>query len=163
MPYKDPERERVAANARKRNYRSRLHEQKFGPGVGDMRGRTGIKVSGPRHHRWNNGKMLDDQGYVKVRVGKDHPLADSNGYAYEHLVVWVSAGNPLPGPNELLHHKDESRQNNRIGNLELKTKTAHNSHHVAKRQRDPRGRLLPVAAGRLLDGKVWDQRPEVLR
>ena len=51
---------------------------------------------GCRHGRWSREKMLSSHGYVKVRVGKDHPLADPNGYAYEHLLVWVAAGNPRP-------------------------------------------------------------------
>lgn len=46
---------------------------------------------GPSHPRWNSGKILSSDGYVKVRVGVDHQLADGNGYAYEHLVVWVSS------------------------------------------------------------------------
>jgi len=39
------------------------------------------RASGAAHHRWNDGRMLSSQGYVKVRVGREHPLADSNGYA----------------------------------------------------------------------------------
>ena len=53
----------------------------------DGRGK-GRKASGPEHHRWNEGRMLSEHGYVKVRVGKDDTLADPNGYAYEHLLVW---------------------------------------------------------------------------
>ena len=77
--------------------------------------------------------MICEEGYVKIRVGVDHPLADPNGYAYEHLVVWVSAGNPPPGPGQLIHHNDEDRQNNRISNLELKSRSRHNAEHNAKR------------------------------
>jgi hypothetical protein len=87
--------------------------------------------------------MLNEDGYVKIRVGVEHPLADPNGYAYEHLLVWCAAGNARPGQGELLHHVDEDRTNNRLGNLELTTRADHNRHHNAGRLRDAHGRLLP--------------------
>ena len=169
----------------------------------DGRGKHSNHAKGPQCHRWNNKKMISTEGYVKVRVGKDHPLSDPNGYAYEHLLVWASAGNPLPAAGELLHHKDENKENNRIDNLELKTRSGHNAEHNAKRygrrvlreidvhniigrrncgeklltiacdygiamqtvskicRGERYSRLVKKAAGRLLDGRVWDEFPEV--
>jgi hypothetical protein len=98
---------------------------------------------------------------VKVRVGKGHPLADPNGYAYEHLVVWCAAGRPRPGDGETLHHRNEAKTDNRIGNLELLTRSAHNAHHNAERGRDGLGRFEPKAASRLLDGVTHDGSPEI--
>jgi transglutaminase/protease-like cytokinesis protein 3 len=80
---------------------------------------------------------------------------------YEHLVVWVSAGNTLPKKGELLHHEDEDGANNRIENLKLKSKSKHGADHISQRVRDDLGRLTPKrAAGRLLDGRTWDELPE---
>lgn len=104
----------------------------LGVDVGDLpdnRGRHNNHARGARCHRWSEDRMISDHGYVKVRVGKQHPLADPNGYAYEHEIVWVSAGFPLPNPGELLHHKDETKTNNRIENLEVKTRSDHGVHH----------------------------------
>jgi hypothetical protein len=151
MPYADPERARLAAVERKRKWRARKHAEKYGPGAGDQRGKN-PKPKGAASHRWNDGRMLSDGGYVKIRVGKNHPLADPNGYAYEHLVVWCAAGNLRPGPDDLLHHKNEDKTDNRYSNLELKLRPDHSREHIAERQRDSRGRLIPKAAGRLLDG-----------
>lgn len=103
--------------------------------------------------------MVNEDGYVKVRVGRDHPLADPNGYVYEHLLVWVSAGNPRPPAGWLLHHRDEVKSHNRLSNLELITRSEHNRRHNAERKRDERGRLLPKTAGRLLDGVPHDGFP----
>ena len=106
-------------------------------------------------HRWKPGGSVGSNGYVKIRVGKGHPLADPNGYAYEHLVVWVSAGNPRPPKGWILHHKNEDRTDNRYDNLMLIRRGEHNRLHNLARARDPKtGRLLPTkhAAGRLLDG-----------
>ena len=96
-------------------------------------------------HRWRPGSRPGSTGHVKVRVGRGHPLADTNGWAYEHLVVWVSAGNPRPGKGELLHHENDDKTDNRIGNLRLMTRAAHNKLHNALRGRCVKtGRLLPV-------------------
>lgn len=85
-----------------------------------------------KQHRWSgHRKIVNQQGYVKVRVGKTHPLADPNGYAYEHLVVWCAAGNPRPATGTVLHHRNEVRDDNRIENLELLSRTEHGQHHAA--------------------------------
>jgi hypothetical protein len=116
---------------------------------------------GADHHRWSSGRILNEDGYVKVRVGVDHPLADPNGYAYEHLVVWCAAGRLRPGPGETLHHENEDKTDNRIGNLELLTRGEHNAHHIAERGRRQNGQFAAVgeAAGRLLDGVTHDGFP----
>lgn len=90
------------------------------------------RPKGAAHYRWNGGRMLNEDGYVKVRVGVDHPLADPNGYAYEHIVVWCAAGRPRPALGETLHHKNEDKADNRLTNLELKTRVAHSKDHHAK-------------------------------
>lgn len=73
--------------------------------------------------------MITAEGYVKIRVGRDHPLADPNGYAYEHLVVWCSAGRPRPVRGQLLHHENETKTDNRLGNLRLRTRLSHAADH----------------------------------
>lgn len=51
-----------------------------GVGRGNNSASWGNHKSGSDHHRWNTGRILNEDGYVKVRVGADHPLADQNGY-----------------------------------------------------------------------------------
>lgn len=99
----------------------------------DGRGK-GRKPNGSEHYRWNDRRMLSEHGYVKVRVGKEHPLADPNGYAYEHLLVWVSAGRPRPiHDSQLLHHRNEKKTDNRLSNLELLDRVAHAAEHQGER------------------------------
>lgn len=143
------------AKARKQRYLDRKKAEKYGTeAVGvDMRGRHGNHPRGSRHGRWNNDRIVSQHGYAKVRVGRDHPLADPNGYAYEHLIVWVAAGRSMPNQDEVIHHRNEDKQDNRIENLELLTRSMHGEHHIADRERDN--------AGRLLDGREWNEFPEV--
>lgn len=41
---------------------------------------------GANNHMWRGGRSVASNGYMLVRVGVDHPLADVRGYAYEHRI-----------------------------------------------------------------------------
>ena len=211
MPYKDPGVARIKARDRKRRWRKKNRPADWT----DPRGKHGNHAKGPDHPRWNKGKIVSSHGYTKVRVGRNHPLSDPNGYAYEHLVVWMSAGNELPNPTEVIHHKDGNKGNNTFANLEKKIRVEHSvGHHssmtdkqvldvreryaggenqveLAKAFNVPHQRISKIirglvrksaggpissgdnrkrgvdgsfigrkAAGRLLDGRTWDEMPE---
>ncbi|MBN2760036.1 MAG: HNH endonuclease [Rhodobacteraceae bacterium] len=131
-----------------------------GVGRGNNPASHGNHASGKDHARWKVGSRQGSTGHVKVRVGKGHPLADPNGWAYEHIVVWVAAGNRRPTKGEVLHHINGDKTDNHIENLRLMSRADHNRLHNATRKRcTETGRLLP--AGRLLDGRTWDELPEV--
>lgn len=136
---RDPEK----ARARTARHRQKQKVEKFGPAAAgvDMRGRHTNHARGPANPRWNDGRILNEDGYVKVRVGVAHPLADSNGYAYEHLVVWCAAGNPKPSDNETLHHRNGIKSDNRIQNLELMPRSEHGRQHAEMRDRAIDGRF----------------------
>lgn len=159
------------------------------------------------HYRWSAGGKVASSGYVKVRVGVGHPLADPNGMAYEHLLVWVAAGNPKPDAEQIIHHINEDKTDNRIANLRVMMRSEHSQMHgnaisdeqvVALREKYACGaadmaslaneygislaRVSKIvrgdvrksaggptstsnrgkkAAGRTLDGRTWDEFPQV--
>jgi hypothetical protein len=106
------------------------------------RGEHGNHAWAERQHRWSGDrKSISEDGYVKVRVGREHPLGDLNGYSYEHLVVWCAAGRPRPLRGWVLHHKNGVKTDNRLDNLECITRAEHNRLHA--HPRDPAtGRLV---------------------
>ena len=147
---RDPEKQR----ARKRRYRDRRMVAKYGPEAAgrDMRGRHGNHAAGAKNGRFNRSpKLHSSQGYICIRVSKDHPHAFGakglrGAYAYEHVVVAMTMlGRPLAA-NEVVHHKNGLRADNRPENLEVLSRAEHAREHANHPgARDDLGRFAPGA------------------
>lgn len=93
------------------------------------------KQRGARNPAWKGGRTVASNGYVLIRVGKEHHLADVRGYAYEHrLVAEQKLGRRLQ-PGEIPHHIDGNKQNNDPGNIEVVASAAHHHRHHRKHER----------------------------
>lgn len=97
--------------------------------VPNYRGKVGNKAKGKDHYRWNGDELKTSHGYILVRVPKDHPMHNSNGYAYKHRLVMSEFLGRTLFKNEIVHHIDGNKSNNSICNLEITTKSNHNKHH----------------------------------
>lgn len=92
----------------------------------------GIVRPGERNPNWRGGRSVASNGYVIVRVGVGHRLADVRGYAYEHRVVAEQKiGRPLV-KGEHVHHVDGNKQNNAPENLEVLTHAEHAVEHRSR-------------------------------
>jgi hypothetical protein len=93
---------------------------------------------GPSNPNWKGGRVIDPRGYVLVKVGKEHPLADVRGYAYEHRLVASKAAGRVLDSSELVHHKDHQKGNNSGENLAILTSQLHTSLHNSRKRTDLR-------------------------
>jgi hypothetical protein len=56
-----------------------------------------------------------DYNYAIVR---DHPHSTKNGYVLEHRIVVENEIGRILNSNEVVHHRDGNKKNNKISNLE---------------------------------------------
>jgi len=74
---------------------------------------------GPKNGFWKGGRTIASNGYVLVRVGRDHHLADVRGYAYEHRIVAEQKIGRKLSKGEIVHHINGIKTDNRFENIEV--------------------------------------------
>jgi hypothetical protein len=88
----------------------------------------GHRFRGAGNPMWKGGMALSSHGYRMV-AAPGHPNATVSGYVLEHrLVMSQHLGRPL-GDNEIVHHINGDKTDNRIENLEIHTASTHRMEH----------------------------------
>lgn len=77
-------------------------------------------------------KNLSKTGYIRIYF-PDHPKSDSFGYIFEHDLIMECAIGRWLHPDEVVHHKNGIKTDNRLKNLELLTRSEHMSLHRKER------------------------------
>jgi DNA modification methylase len=96
---------------------------------------------GENHPRWNGGRLVDKEGYVRIRQ-PEHPRSDARGYVLESRLRMEEAIGRFLMPQEVVHHINEQPGDNQIENLKLYASQAeHMAEHAVERRRDAAGRL----------------------
>lgn len=91
------------------------------------RNNLGRFVKGTRSVNWKGGRSSDGQGYIRIWK-PDHP-SSNHGYILEQrLVVERQLGRYLK-KNEVVHHINGVRNDNRIENLVVMTRHEHPANH----------------------------------
>ena len=87
-----------------------------------------IFPAGPACHNWRGGRRVHTEGYILIK-NPDHPRADSQGYVPEHVLVAENIlGRPLER-NEVAHHINRKKDDNRPENLQVMNVTDHRTLH----------------------------------
>jgi predicted DNA-binding protein YlxM (UPF0122 family) len=79
-----------------------------------------------------------NRGYVLAYVPK-HPKAHSDGYAMLHTVLYEQSIGRYLNDNEVVHHINHDRSDNRLENLMLMDKHEHFSMHMRERHKIRKG------------------------
>lgn len=84
---------------------------------------------------WKGGQIIDSKGYILMWM-PDHPNADGQGYVRRsHLVAEKTLGRYL-FPNEITHHKNKTKADDKPENIKITTRERHMDFH-----RSANGRL----------------------
>lgn len=96
--------------------------------------RLGLKLN----DKYHTGEIITHNGYRMVQAPAGHPGADSKGYIREHrLVMGKKLGRHL-SKDEVVHHINHDKLDNRPENLEVMDLGLHTSiHHTGKVGRGP--------------------------
>lgn len=81
---------------------------------------------------WKIEKIISKGDYNYVKVA-NHPNSTKNGYVLEHRVVMENHLGRILNPNEVVHHKNHNKKDNRIENLEVLNNGEHSRIHSLRR------------------------------
>lgn len=111
--------------------------------------RKGVIRKGKDSAHWGGGTKIDRDGYVYI-YKPDHPYSNSQSYVFEHRLVMEEYLERYLDPDEISHHCNEIRNDNKIENLDLILRPEHaRIHHT--------GRTRPVETKQRMK-EAWDRR-----
>lgn len=99
---------------------------------------------------FKHGNYKDTYGY-NVIYSAGHPMARKDGYILEHRLVMSNYLNRSLRLDELVHHKNEIKDDNRIENLEIISRSKHSFlHNIGKHLSNEHRKKISVGMKRAL-------------
>lgn len=109
-----------------------LRQQKLGKKLSKEHRDKVVKTlrneSGDKNPNWKGGRSVTKEGYVLLRL-PDHPNARSNGYYPEHRYVMEQQLGRYLEKEEVVHHVNGDKTDNRPENLALLSHHLHGKLH----------------------------------
>ena len=102
------------------------------------------RKSGPDHPQWTGFTILSN-GYRTKWISK-------HTYRLEHRWIIEQKIGRILTRNEVVHHKNGNKLDNRLKNLEIMSRKAHSTMHQQQKKRNTHGHFLGTAATTLLNG-----------
>lgn len=100
-----------------------------------------LAKSGDGNPNWNGGRRKHEKGYIML-YRPDHPNATRKGYVMEHRLVAEEKIGRLLDPEEVVHHLNGVKDDNRPENVQvLAGQGAHSEIHLETYTRDELGRF----------------------
>ena len=91
-------------------------------------------LKGIKNGMWKGGRTGGNGKYIYILKPK-HPFSIKDGYVCEHrLIIEKKIGRYLLS-NEIVHHINDIKDDNRIKNLKLMEKKEHDKFHAIKRHK----------------------------
>lgn len=84
----------------------------------DEKLKIGLAQRGSKHHNWKGGRRKDVKGYILI-YNPDHPFAYEGGCVREHRLIMEKHLGRYLKPEEVVHHINGIKDDNRIENLML--------------------------------------------
>jgi hypothetical protein len=78
--------------------------------------------------RYHNGKTKKDSGYILV-YKPNHPRADKHGYVPEHTLIMEKHIDRYLNDNEVVHHINGIKDDNKLKNLQIMDVDEHKKYH----------------------------------
>ena len=87
-----------------------------------------------KHWNWKGGRNINTQGYILIHR-PDHPRSNNLNYVLEHILVMENMIRRCLSPEEIVHHIDGDKQNNKEKNLHLfENKSEHTTYHISLKE-----------------------------
>jgi hypothetical protein len=106
--------------------------------------------------RWKGGRILDRDGYVRVK-SPGHPYAAQGNYVFEHRLVMEKTLGRFLERCEIVHHINGVKNDNRPENLEVMVLGKHSfiSNKGSKKPRANRAEFVCEGCGRTFHRSHW--------